>query len=130
MHLGWHTLEKALNKVVLNPLPLLLQGCPHLIVIAWERASGLHPSVQIVPSMFDDIHVWAAGGPIENIKLCLLEPILGDLGSVLWITVLLKVYILLVDPKVLQGPQDIIIEDLSVESTVHIVFDANNATYT
>ena len=48
----------------------------------------------------------------------------------LQITILLKVYILFVDPKVLQGPQNIIIEDLSVEGTIYIAFDANDVTYT
>jgi hypothetical protein len=130
LHLGWHTLEKVLNKVILNLPPLLLQGCPHLIAIAQERALGLHPPVQIFPYMFNDIHVWTTGGPIQNIELCLLKPILSDLGSVLQITVLLKVDILLVDPKVLQGPQDVVIEDLSVEGAIHIAFNVNNVTHT
>jgi hypothetical protein len=64
LHLGWDTLKKVLNKVALNLLPLFLQGCSHLIAIAWKRAMGLHPPVQIFPHVFNDIHVWAIGGLI------------------------------------------------------------------
>ena len=78
--------------------------------------------------MLDDVHIWAAGRPIEFIEFLLLEPVLSKAGSVLWIIVLLEIDILFVDIQVPQGPQEIVVKDLDIEFRVHIALDATNST--
>jgi hypothetical protein len=80
-------------------------------MIPWKRTLSAHPSIQILPYMFDDIHIRATGRPIQHIELFAFEPVTCQPRSVLRVVVLLKVYVLFVDFKVLQGAKDIIIED-------------------
>ena len=61
--------------------------------------------------MFNNIHIGATGRPIQHIELFAFEPVLCQSRSVLRIVVLLKVDVLLVDFKVLQGAKNIVVEN-------------------
>ena len=79
--------------------------------------------------MFYDIYVRAVWGPFKFVDLLLVEPISGEAGCVLWIIILLKVDILLVDPKITEGPKKFVIKDLGVKLCIHDALDVTNSSW-
>ena len=87
-----HALIKLVNILLLNLPPFLLQCVPHVPSVPQEWASSVYSALQILPQTLNDVHIWAAGRPIQFIDLLFLEPILSKERGMLQIIVLLKIY--------------------------------------
>jgi len=93
-----------------------------MIVRKW--VPGVHPMIQVVPGVPNDIHIRAIWWPREYIKLCLQKLSCGEVGFMLGIIVLLKIDVLFLDLGVPETPKKVIIEDFNVELHVHVANDA------
>ena len=71
-----------------SPCPFLIAAALKLHQVGWE--ASVHSHFQISPETFNQIQVWAVAGPLKDIHIVVLKPLLWYLGCVLRIVVLLK----------------------------------------
>jgi len=84
--------------------------------------------VKVVPDVLSNVDIQTVWWPWKKIQVILLEPSLDNLGSVLWIIILLEVVVMIVKMKITKPSKDIIIQNIHVQILVKVSFNSYNVT--
>lgn len=80
----------------------------------------------MVPEILYDVNIRAIWQPWQQINMILVKPGLNKLRSMLWVIVLLKIAVMIIQAKVLVGTQEVVLQYLAVQLLVEVAFNPYN----
>ena len=113
-----HALDEIDARLLWDLLPLVLHTLPQLVDAGRLGLVRCELSLEVTPQMLDRIQVWRLRRPFQHLDLVVFEPLTGEMGGVLGVVVLLEDDFFLLQLVELEGPEELVSEDVRVELCV------------